>query len=307
MLHHRETVDPEKCTAESIAWSESAFCPLLLCTEFPLLTSPSPTMQRHILKLTLSLTLAFATSTLAAQTPWNNKRCAVALTYDDALHVHLDHAIPALDSVGLKGTFYLSAYMPGCRERINDWKKAAERGHELGNHTLFHPCIGNTPGRQWVTAERDLSRYTMDRFVDEIKMTNTFLSSLDGKTKRTFAYTCGDTVVQNQSVIPKIEPDFVSARGVHPVMIPAKQTEVYNVGSYMINGQSGKQLIDLVKQAMKTNSAIVFLFHGVGGEHNINVDLKAHHELLQFLKANEKDIWIAPFIEITEFLKENKK
>ena len=33
-------------------------------------------------------------------------------TYDDALNVHLDNVIPALDSLNLKGTFYLSGYFP---------------------------------------------------------------------------------------------------------------------------------------------------------------------------------------------------
>ena len=37
---------------------------------------------------------------------WNQKQCAVCLTYDDALNVHLDSVIPVLDSLGLRGTFY---------------------------------------------------------------------------------------------------------------------------------------------------------------------------------------------------------
>src|SRR5689334_12514889 len=86
----------------------------------------------------------FLCNGLSAQTfsPWPGKKCAVVLTYDDALNTHLDHVIPLLDSFGLKGTFYLTAYAPACK-RIDDWRKAAAEGHELGNHTLFHPCIGN--------------------------------------------------------------------------------------------------------------------------------------------------------------------
>src|ERR1700733_4528236 len=80
---------------------------------------------------------------------WNNKKCAVVLTYDDALNVHLDNAIPLLDSLGFKGTFYLSGYFPGFRDRIKDWEKASSKGQELANHTLFHPCIGNRSGREW--------------------------------------------------------------------------------------------------------------------------------------------------------------
>jgi peptidoglycan/xylan/chitin deacetylase (PgdA/CDA1 family) len=242
-----------------------------------------------------------------AQNPWNNKKCAVVLTYDDALNVHLDNAIPQLDSLGLKGTFYLSAFMPGCKNRLEDWKLAAKHGHELGNHTLFHPCIGNTPDRSWVTAERDLSKYTLDRFVDEIRMTNVFLQALDGKTQRTFAYPCGDTLAQNQSVISKITSDFASARGVKGEMLSIKYKNFYNAGSYMINGNTSPQLIAMVKEAMKTNSAIVFMFHGVGGEHGLNVGLKEHRELLKFLKANEKEIWTTTFIELTEHMKKSQK
>lgn len=54
---------------------------------------------------------------------------------------------------------------------------------------------------------------------------------------------------------------------------------------------------------MSTNTLLVFLFHGVGGEHSLNVSLPAHRELLQFLKQNEKDIWIAPMLEVAEFIK----
>lgn len=259
------------------------------------------------LKSTLTILLLCIFSFCNAQQLWNNKKCAVVLTYDDALNVHLDNAIPLLDSLGLKGTFYLSAFMPGCKDRLEDWKVAAKRGHELGNHTLFHPCTGNTTDRAWVSPERDLGRYTLDRFVDEIRMTNVFLQALDGKSQRTFAYPCGDTLAQNQSVITKITSDFVSARGVKGEMLPIKYKNLYNAGSFMINGESSAQLIALVKEAMKTNSAIVFLFHGVGGEHGLNVGLKEHRDLLKFLKANEKEIWTTTFIELTEYMKKHQK
>lgn len=84
---------------------------------------------------------------------WNGKKSAVVLTYDDALKVHLDNAIPLLDSVGQKATFYLSGYFAGCRDRLNDWRKTVTKGDELGDHTLFHPCIGNQPGREWVSRD----------------------------------------------------------------------------------------------------------------------------------------------------------
>jgi sialate O-acetylesterase len=236
---------------------------------------------------------------------WHGKACAVSLTYDDALNVHLDNVVPILDSLGLKGTFYLSGYFPAFRERVVDWKSVAAKGHELGNHTLFHPCTGKLPGREWVKPDYDLGNYTMQRLIDEIKMANALLEALDGKTKRSFAYPCGDTKIGDSSYVDKIKDDFVAARGVKGEMPRIDEIDLYNVGSYVVNGQTGEELIELVKQAMKSNALIVFLFHGVGGEHPLNISLSDHRKLLHFLKQNEKEIWTAPFVEIAEHVKEH--
>ena len=232
---------------------------------------------------------------------WNNKKCAVVVTYDDALNVHLDHVIPSLDSLNLKGTFYLSGYFPGFKNRIEEWRKAASDGHEMANHTMFHPCIGQMAGREFVKPDYDLNNYTIQRIEDEIKMNNVLLATLDGKTKRTFAYPCGDMTAGGVSYVDEIKDDFVAARGVQGMIMQKSNIDMYNIGSYMINGKSGDEMIALVKDAMKQNGLLVFLFHGVGGEHGLNVALKDHSQLLHFLKQNEKDIWVAPLIDIVEY------
>ena len=260
-----------------------------------------PTSRRVALIGTflLSLTLSYT----HAQGPWKGKNAAVVLTYDDALNVHLDNVIPGLDSLGIKGTFYLSGYFPGCRERVNDWRGAAHRGHELGNHTLFHPCIGNMRGREWVSAERDMSRYSRQRLLEEIRMTNVFLHAIDGKTVRTFAYPCGDTSVGDSSYIEDIKKDFVGARGVKNGFVSPTEKELYNIDAVAVNGQSGADLIRIVDEAIKSKKLVVFLFHGVGGEHALNVGLKEHRDLIHYLKRQEKDIWVAPFIDVVQFIK----
>jgi sialate O-acetylesterase len=236
--------------------------------------------------------------TAQSQTPWRGKQCAVVLTYDDALNVHLDKAVPVLDSLGLKATFYLSGFFPGFRQRVDDWKAVATRGHELANHTMFHPCTGNTPGREWVKPDYDLSKYTLVRMADEIRMTNTLLQALDGKIQRTFAYPCGDTQIGGVPYFAQVGEEFVAARGVHTEFLPIGQINLANVGSVVVNGQSGEQLIALVQKAMETHSLLVFLFHGVGGEHSLNVSLPAHRQLLGFLKQHQQQLWVAPFLEV---------
>lgn len=59
-------------------------------------------------------------------------------------------------------------------------------------------------------------------------------------------------------------------------------------------------MIDLVKKAQQSHTLLVFLFHGVGGGHSLNVSLSAHSKLLHYLKANENNIWIAPMVNAAE-------
>ena len=234
--------------------------------------------------------------------PWKGKKCAVVLTYDDALNQHLDNAIPVLDSLSLKATFYVTAFSQSMQTRLNDWKKLAVNGHELGNHTLYHPCIGGK-GREWVSPEYDMNNYTIRRMVDETRMTNLFLHALDGKTKRTFAFTCGDMKIGDSLFINAMKKDFVAARAVRAQMHKINEIDLYNVDCYMVNGETEEQMIEWVKKAAETNSLLVILFHGVGGGNALNVSIEAHRGFLQYLKKNEKDLWIATMLEVAEYIK----
>ncbi len=238
--------------------------------------------------------------------PWNNHACAVSLTYDDGLNVHLDIVAKALDSAGFRGTFFIPVTSKPLFKRMDEWAAISRNGHELGNHTLFHPCSGKSAGREWVTEENDLDKYTVDQIVNEIGMANVVLKAVDGKEKRSFAYTCGDMAAGDTVFVGLIRDDFIAARGVASRMNPFCGTDLFDVGAYMIMNQTGDELINLVKQAQQENAYLVFLFHGVGGEHSINVSAEAHSQLVHYLKANEKDIWVAPFIEVTEYLKDQQ-
>ena len=235
--------------------------------------------------------------------PWNGKRCAVVLTYDDALNIDLDNVIPCLDSAGLKGTFYLIGDSPVVSSRMAEWRKAALNGHELGNHSLTHPCDGSLPGRTWVSAERDLSRYSTERMVNEIRITNTLLHSIDGKTERTFAFTCGDTKTATGFFYDSLKTEFVGARGVQSGFQTVKEIDLADIRSFGMDGHSAEDMIDLVKKAKETQTLLVFLFHGVGGEHSMNVSLENHRKLVQFLKQHESEIWVGTMVEVAGWVR----
>jgi sialate O-acetylesterase len=261
--------------------------------------------MKKMKKTAFFLVIALLTHcTIFAQSvqPWLGKKCAVVLTYDDAIDQHLDNALPALDSLGLRATFYITAYSTSLQRRMNEWKQVPVRGHELGNHTLFHPCMGG-PGREWVPTEYDMKNYTVKRLVDEIRMTNLFLLSLDGKTRRTFAFTCGDMKVGDSSFMNGMKSDFVAARAVRNQMHRINEIDVYNLDCYVVNGENSAQLIEWAKKAIETNSLLVVLFHGVGGGNALNVSVSAHREFLIFLKQHEKEIMIAPLIEVSDHIR----
>lgn len=238
---------------------------------------------------------------------WNGKKSAVILTYDDALHVHLDHAAPALDSQRLKATFYLSGYSGAIQSRLAEWHALAGKGHELGNHTLFHPCEGGKPGREFVKKDYDLNTYTVSRMEDEIKMTNTLLTALDGKTERTFAYPCSDTKIGGVSYINNLQAAFTGARAVRSEIPAIHQVDLYNLPSYMVNGQTGNVLIKEVEKAMEREGLLVFLFHGVGGEHGLDIGLDAHRQLLVYLKEHQSQIWITTMTEAATYIRQHQK
>lgn len=260
-------------------------------------------MKHFSLTITFLTTIVLFNTTAQTIKPWNGKQCAVVLTYDDALNVHLDNVITCLDTFGLKGTFYINGEATSIARRMADWRKVAANGHELGNHSLTHPCDGQKEGRSWVSKEKDLSKYSVERAVNEIRITNTLLQAIDGKTERTFAYPCGDAMIDSVNYYKKIENEFVGARGVQSGMKQVIAINLNDINCYSINGQDGDYMINLVKQAQQSRTLLVFLFHGVGGEHNLNVSLEAHRQLVLYLKQNEKDIWNAPLVDVAKFVK----
>jgi peptidoglycan-N-acetylglucosamine deacetylase len=162
-------------------------------TAYNLVYIYNDTAHQNMIRTILLLLAACTIFDVTAQNVWNDKRAAVVLTYDDGIDGNLDIVVPALDSSGFKGTFYVIGNAPVISKRMEEWRKAAANGHELGNHTLFHPCNGGR-GRGFITDETDLRKYTVDRAVKEIRLTNTLLTAIDGKKTRTFAYPCGETL-----------------------------------------------------------------------------------------------------------------
>jgi len=264
-------------------------------------------MYKEFLTTIFCVTICLQHNIAQTTKAWKGKKCAVVLTYDDAINEHLDNAIPILDRLNLKASFYITAYSNAVEKRLNEWRNIAKNGHELGNHSLFHPCEGNKPGRSFVTDEYNLNNYSIKRMIDEIRMTNIFLQALDQSTERTFAFTCGDMKIKDSSFIQPLQKDFIAARAVRNEMHKIEDINVYNIDCFMVNNHTANQMIAWTNKAIETNSLLVILFHGVGGGNGLNVELQEHRRFLEYLKQQENNIWIAPLIEVAKHVKEWQK
>ena len=240
---------------------------------------------------------------------WEGRSCAVVLTYDDARDDHLDVVIPMLDSAGLRGTFYLPGNSVSLYRRLDEWRAAAAEGHELGNHTLFHPCYGEKDGkkRAWVKADYDLLRYSLQRYLDEVRVDNTLLKAIDGKEKRTFAYSCGETVVAGRPLPPEVKRYCVAARGTRRGLNDPGDLDLYDLKVFSINSTPFDTLVARIRQAEEEGALLIFLMHGVGRGTPYSLSVEDHRRLVNYLASRRETVWVAPLREIAGYLKEKKR
>ncbi|WP_082679684.1 polysaccharide deacetylase family protein [Paucibacter sp. KCTC 42545] len=263
--------------------------------------------RRLMIWLTLGLSV-FASCAHSEPFQWpGGARAAVSLSYDDALPSQLDSALPALNALGLKATFYLTLSSPTVSQRLPEWRRAAAAGHELGNHTLFHPCSRSAPGRDWVAAHRDLDRISVTQLREEILLANAYLHAIDGQTERTYTAPCTDPLAAGQPYLPAIKSDFVGIKsrigGVAPAMATLDPLDVSTAGPV---DASGAALIAIVQEAAAKGTLASITFHGIGGDY-LSVSKEAHQALLQHLAANPKLYWVESFVKIAAHVRQQRE
>jgi|TARA_B100000676_G_scaffold100778_1_gene100544 peptidoglycan/xylan/chitin deacetylase (PgdA/CDA1 family) len=236
-----------------------------------------------------------------------NCRGAISLTYDDALPCHWQLVAPALEAQGLRGTFY--ANILSAAAAPEDWRRVAARGHELGNHSIFHPCQKNPQRpRPWLPDEYDLQGYTPRRWSDEMRVANFTLSLIDGRSERSFGNTCCHTEIGTGDTLTSLDPLIaelcVAGRGPYSRQIVDLGTINYQaLGHCGADGRAFDELRPEIDRAMAEGGWIIYMIHGVGeGTHSSYMDPDEHQRLVEYLGANRADIWTAPLVEVAQYL-----
>ncbi len=196
--------------------------------------------------------------------PWPKyKEAAISLSFDDGRYSQVEGGTALLDSLQTKATFYV---LPGAvEERLEGWKKAVASGHEIGNHSLHHPCSGNF---LW-SRTHALEYYTLDSMQAELIKANDHIQKLLGVKPKVFAYPCGQKFVgrgiDTKSYVPLIAQLFLTGRGFleetpnDPVF-----TDFAQITGIDMDGKDFEQILPLLVAARKNGQWVVMAGHEMG-------------------------------------------
>lgn len=249
---------------------------------------------------TVSVALAPAPA-LARRRVWpSGARAAVSLTYDDGLDSQLQNAIPALDARGLKGTFFLTE--ENMQARLKDWQAVAAEGHEIGDHTVSHPCA--------------LKRYSADRFArEEIAPAETFLNANFGSGgERIFAFPCGvidlgrgPQLSTQLRYISLLRRRFIAARAADGDPNDPRQVGrdryVLQAVAPTFDRDDPRLAITYMRKALAWGFWAILIFHDVL-PHRVgegDTSIASHDTILDWIKA--QPLWCAPMGRVLRELK----
>jgi len=260
--------------------------------------------RKHVLLLTLialagsqAIAVQYETGRQAEQAKQNvrwpeGKRGALSLSFDDARPSQVDNGVPLLNRYKVRATFFVSP--DRLKDRLDAWKQAVVAGHEIGNHSLVHPCTGNFP----FARQKALENYTLEQMQAELKEANRQVQELLGVTPTTFAYPCGQTFVGRgadvKSYVPLVAQLFKVGRGWlgegpnDPLFCDLAQI----LGMPSDDADFDK-MRPLIEQAMKNGQWLVFAGHDIKDSGPRQVTrLKMLEELCRYATDPRNGIWI---------------
>lgn len=234
------------------------------------------------------------------------KRMALSRSFDDARYSQADKGVPLLDKYGVKGSFYV--LVNRVEKRLNTWKNAVKNGHDLGNHTLIHPCSGNF---DWVREEKALENYTLHRMGNELDSANQAIYQLLGVTPVSFAFPCGQTYVGRgknlKSYIPLVSAMFETGRGWNNEALnnPAK-CDMGQLNSFSLDNKTFEEVLPLIESALEKGQWLIFAGHEVDDSGYQTSYLSTIEEICKYASDPENGIWIDNIHNIASYVKKQR-
>jgi beta-glucosidase len=233
------------------------------------------------------------------------KKMAISLTFDDARLSQPDLGIPLLDRYGVKATFYVSP--DNMIQRVDAWKKAVSRGHDIGNHSLLHPCTGNF---EW-SRQKALENYSLLSMNCELDSANMAISQVLGITPVSFAFPCGQKYVGRgeltRSYIPVIASMFESGRGwLDEGPNDPSFCDISQLTGMELDGKTFAQVRSLIEKAREKGAWLILAGHemNVGG---LQTSLLPTIEAICIYAADTANgVWLENVHTIASYIKEKR-
>lgn len=219
-------------------------------------------------------------------------RAAISLSFDDARLSQLHRGLPLLERLDVAATFFV---LPDAVERnLSHWREAVGRGHEIGNHTVTHPCSANMV---W-TRQNGLEGMTVAGFRREVREANRRLWHLLHVAPTVFAYPCGDTYVgrgrSTQSLVPMIARSFDVGRTFNdltansPGDVDLAQTRCVNSDQ-----RTFEDLLPMLEAALDDSAWLVLGGHEIGTADAGGVDATRSETIEAVVSwCRENRVWI---------------
>jgi peptidoglycan/xylan/chitin deacetylase (PgdA/CDA1 family) len=231
----------------------------------------------------------------------DDTRAAVSLSFDDARRTQPDVGIPILDRFGVRGTFYVTPR--NMNDRLDAWGAAVAVGHEIGNHTLTHPCSGDYP---WSRANA-LEDYTLGRIDREITGADAQIRALLDVTCRTFAYPCAQTFVGRgagqRSYVPLIAERFLVGRhAFNDVPADPAFCDLAQVNSVELDRRRWDEARTLLEEAAETGAWLVFFTHEIAPEGRQATSPEVLQQVCAWCTDATNAIWIDTVASVGEYI-----
>ena len=233
------------------------------------------------------------------------KKMALSLTFDDARLSQIDKGIPILDKYNIKGTFYLSP--DAMLQRIEGWKAAINSGHDIGNHSLVHPCTGNF---LW-SRKKALEDYSMMSMAKELDSANGIISKTLGIQPVSFAYPCGQTYIgsalKTRSYVPLVASRFLTGRTwLDEAPNDPAYCDLWQLTGMELDGKSFKEIKVLLDQAIENGSWLILAGHEMGQQGFQTSLLTTIDSLCAYVQDPENGIWVDHVQNIGNYIRENR-
>ncbi|BCU78115.1 polysaccharide deacetylase family protein [Luteolibacter sp. LG18] len=217
-----------------------------------------------------------------------DRAAAISYTFDDGLRDQYTLAVPMLNEVGFKGTFFVipksvAATVEDAEKRKDDkrawgtitWdelRKMAAQGHEIGSHTWSHTGV---------------TKQTPEQVEEELVKSRDAIAKEIGRPPLTLAFPFNQTT-----------PEITAAALKHYIACRDSQLGVGGERSTV------EWLDKWTDQQVRDHKWGVVMAHAIGSGYSAFTDPEILRTHLQHVKAREKEIWVDTFANVARYTRE---